>query len=110
MPRLNTRREGAKGQGLATRFPLDRRTRQLDVGDRPLLLRVAPQRKGDRASAEHLILPFSNEDVLELDVTQKRLPFGDEIVDHLMTVTAGFDDDFLGSLLGLLRLGNGERN
>ena len=96
VPRLDTRRESAKGQGPPTGFPLDRRTRELDVGDGPLLLRVAPQRKGDGAPAEHLILPFSGEDVLELDVTEKCLRFGDEIVDRLMTVAAALDDDLLG--------------
>jgi hypothetical protein len=80
------------------------------VGDRPRLLRFAPQRKGDRASAEHLILPFSSEDVLELDVTEKYLCFGNETADRLMTVTAALDDDLVGSLLGLLRLGNGKWN
>src|SRR6185312_15991924 len=62
------------------------------------------------ASAEHLILPFSREDVLKLDVTQKCLRFGNETVDHVITVTAALDDDLLGSLLGLLRLGNGKWN
>ena len=80
------------------------------MGDGPLLLRFAPQRKGDGASAEHLILPFSGEDVLELDVTEQCLRFGDEIVDRLMTATAALDDDLLGSLIGLLRLGNGKWN
>src|SRR6185369_13397669 len=31
-------------------------------------------------------------------------------VDHVITVTAALDDDLLGSLLGLLRLGNGKWN
>jgi len=80
------------------------------VGDRPLLLGLAPQCKGDRASAEDLILPFSGEDVLKLDVTQTCLPFGDEIVDRLIPVTAALDDDLPGGLIGVLRLGNGEWN
>jgi hypothetical protein len=57
------------------------------VRDGPLLLRFTPQRKGDGAPAEHLILPFSSEDVLELDVTEKDLRFDDEIVDRLTTLT-----------------------
>jgi len=57
------------------------------VRDEPLLLRFAPQRKGDGAPAEHLILRVSSEDVLELDVTEKCLRFGDEIVDRLTTFT-----------------------
>src|SRR6185503_3256956 len=89
VPRLDTRRESAKSQGLPPiGVPLDRRTRELDVCDGPLLLRFAPQREGDGATAEYLILPFSSEDVLELDVTEKCLRFGDEIVDRLTTVTA----------------------
>ena len=63
--------------------------------DGPLLLRFAPQRKGDGAPAEHLILPFASEDVLELDVTEKCLRFGDEIVDRLTTVTAALSENRL---------------
>ena len=57
--RLDTGREGAKGQGLPTGFPPDRRARQLDLGDRPLLLLLAPQREGHGTTAENLILPLS---------------------------------------------------
>ena len=106
VPRLNTRRESAKVQRLPTGSPLDRRTRDLNVGDGPFLLRFAPQRKGDRASTEHLILPFSSEDVLELDVTQTCLRFGDEIVDRHIAVTAAVDHNLPGSLIGVLRFGN----
>ena len=45
---------------------------------------------------------------MELDVTQQCLSFGDEIVDHL--VTSSLDDDLLGRLSGLLRLGDGKGN
>ncbi len=40
--RLDTGREDAKRQRLPTGLPFHRRTRELDVGDGPLLLRVAP--------------------------------------------------------------------
>jgi hypothetical protein len=80
------------------------------VGDRPLLRRFAPERKRDRPSAEHLTFPFSGEDVLELDITEKRLRFGDTVVDRLMTVTGAVNDDLVGNLLGLLRLGNSKWN
>src|SRR6185503_9706210 len=101
-------REGAKRQGLPTGFPPDRRPRQLDLGNRPLLLRLAPQCEGHRTTAENLILPLPGEDVLELDVTQQRLSFGNEIVDDL--VASSLDDDLLGRLSGLLGLGDGKGN
>ena len=97
MLRRDTGREIAKGQGLPTGCPLDRWARQLDLGDRPLLLRLAPQCEGHGTTAENLLLPLTSEDVLELDVAQQRLSFGDEIVDDLVTMT--LDDDFLGRLL-----------
>jgi hypothetical protein len=78
------------------------------VGDEPLVLCFAPQRKGDGAPAEHMILPFSNEDVLELDVSEKCLRFDDEIADRLTAVVTTFDDSIPGSLIVLLGLGNGE--
>jgi hypothetical protein len=112
VPRLDTGRESAKGQGLATGFPADRRARQLDLGDSPLLLRIAPQCKGHGTTAQNLIFSLASEDVLELDITQQCLSFGDEIVDHL--VTSSLDDDLLGGLLwslrGRLRLGDGKGN
>jgi hypothetical protein len=81
------------------------------MGDRPLLRLFAPERKGDRPAAEHLILPFASEDVLELDITEKGLRFGDTVVDRFMAVTGAVNDDLLGrSLLGLLRLGNSKGN
>ena len=42
------------------------------------------------------LLALSGEDVLELDVTQKCLRFGDEIVDRLVTVADAALDDDLG--------------
>jgi hypothetical protein len=82
------------------------------VDDGPVLLRLAPQRKGDRPPTEHLIPPFASEDVLELDVTQTYLRFGNEIVDRLITIAATVDDDLPGCLVGVLRLrlGDGEWN
>jgi hypothetical protein len=98
-----------RGQGLPIiGVPLDRRTWEFDLRDGPLLLRFAPQRKGDGAPAEHLVLPFCRKDVLELDITEKCLRFGDELADHLTTVPAPFDDGLLGSLIVLLRSGNGK--
>ena len=100
----------AKGQRLPAGFPLDRRTRQLELRDGPLLLRLAPQRKSDGPPAQRLALALSGQDVFELDVTEQRLRFGDEIVDRLVTVADATLDDDLGAhrCLGLLGLGDGE--
>src|SRR5581483_185805 len=71
---------------------------------------LAPERKRDRPAAEHLFLPFASEDVLELDIPEHCLGFGDEVVDRLMTATRAMNDDLLGSCLGFLRLGHSQWN
>ncbi len=81
------------------------------MGDGPLLLRLAPQRKSHGPPAQRLALALAGQDISELDVPQKRLPFGDEVVDRLVTIAdATLDDDLGQALVGLLGLGNGKRN
>jgi hypothetical protein len=110
MPRLNTRGESEESQGFPTRLPLDRRTRQLDVSNAPFLFRLAPQRKSDRASSEHLILACASENILEFDVTQTDLRFGDEIVDRRITATAALDHELFGGWIGVLGSGDSKGN
>ena len=61
--------------------------------DGPFLLRLAPQREDDGTSAKHFALALSGERIFELDVAKKRLRFGDEIMDHFVTVAGmGLND------------------
>ena len=112
MPGVSVRND----QRLAARLPLDRRTGKLDLRDGPFLLRLAPQREGDRASTQRLAFALAGQDVLEFDVAQQRLPFGDEIVDRLVAVANVRLDDHLGDGvfrlldLGFLGLGDGQRD
>ncbi len=56
------------------RVSTDRRTRELELGDGPLLPRFAPQRKGDRPPAQRLALALSGQDILELEVRRSACP------------------------------------
>ena len=108
MAGLDARREYSKGQGLAARPPVHRGTRDLDMRERPGLLRLIPQREYHRPTAQSLAPALASEHIRKLDIAQKRLRLSYQIVDHLVPdEAAALDDDLFGRLFGVFRLRNG---
>ena len=89
-----------KGKGFLSGLPFERRTGNLDARDGPLFLRLAPQGKDDRSSAQHFFPSFPRESVLEFDITKNGLRFGHVIEDHLVTFAVSLNDHLLEFLAG----------
>ncbi len=80
----------------------------------PVLLRLAPQREGDRPAAQHLTPALTGEGVLQFYVAQLRLALGNQVADDEVALATLHDQlrQVLspGWRLALLRLGDGRRN
>src|SRR5277367_5917349 len=81
MPHLNTWRAHYEGQWPVAGLPFHRRARDLQVSNGPTLLRLAPQREGDRSAAQHLTPALAGEGVLQFHVAQLRLAVGNQVAD-----------------------------
>jgi hypothetical protein len=103
VPRLDSRCAHDERQGFPAGCPFDGRAGDLDVRDGPVLLYLAPQSKDDWTSAKHFLSSLPREHILEFDVIENGLGFGQEIKDHFVTVACtGLHDHFLD-----LRFSNG---
>ena len=114
VPRLNAGREHGEGQWPAAGLPFHRRAGDLQVSNGPVLLRLAPQREGDRPAAQHLTPALTDEDVLQFYVAQLRLALSNQVADDEVALATLHDQLrqvlSLGWRLALLRLGDGRRN
>ena len=112
--RLNSGSAHGERQFSAAGLPFHRWAGDLQVGDGPVLLRLAPQREGDRPAAQHLMPTLTDKGVVQIHVAQLRLALGNQVADDEVA-RAAFDDQLrqvssLRRRLALFRLGDGHRN